>query len=256
MKIATWNVNECVGITCDLDKVETVDAINRNNINEIIDKINEYDFDVICFQEFPVKIDDKEELIDRIKTETKLKYYVFKDTYDSYLFNGGRVGVCIFSKYEIQDKHITLFNNPHLIKVSSNGNTYESFDKAIIMVKIKVDEKYYNVIGGHAIAFAPFGKTEWEYPSSYKPLEDLIDKNSNDNLIVLGDFNCEKLFALIPSIETEVVDVINGPTTKEWYEKRGEVQMDYIMISNNLDSTDVKKIDNFSDHYIVCAEIK
>ena len=41
MKFATWNINECVGITCDLNNQKTTDTINTNNINEIIDKINE-----------------------------------------------------------------------------------------------------------------------------------------------------------------------------------------------------------------------
>ncbi len=41
MKFATWNINECVGITCDLNGQKTIDTINMNNINEIIDKINE-----------------------------------------------------------------------------------------------------------------------------------------------------------------------------------------------------------------------
>ena len=43
MKCATWNINECVGITCDLNDQKTTDTININNINEIIEKINEYD---------------------------------------------------------------------------------------------------------------------------------------------------------------------------------------------------------------------
>lgn len=32
MKIATWNINECVGITCDLDNQKTTDKINVKNI--------------------------------------------------------------------------------------------------------------------------------------------------------------------------------------------------------------------------------
>ena len=58
MKFATWNINESVGITCDLNDLKTFDSINLNNINEIIDKINTYDFDVICFQEYPTYIND------------------------------------------------------------------------------------------------------------------------------------------------------------------------------------------------------
>ena len=49
MKVATWNINECVGITCNLNDQKTVDTININNINEVVEKINEHDFDLVCF---------------------------------------------------------------------------------------------------------------------------------------------------------------------------------------------------------------
>ena len=29
MKFATWNINECVGITCDLNNQQTTDTIKR-----------------------------------------------------------------------------------------------------------------------------------------------------------------------------------------------------------------------------------
>jgi hypothetical protein len=41
------------------------------------------------------------------------------------------------------------------------------------------------------MAFAPFGKTEFDYPESYKPLEEIIKKYSDSNLAVAGDFNTE-----------------------------------------------------------------
>lgn len=107
----------------------------------------------------------------------------------------------------------------------------------------------------HAMAFAPFDKTEFDYPESYKPLEDLIISNSNTNLIVLGDFNTEKLFQIIPRIEGSIEDTITGPTTKDYYEKRGEVHIDYIMINKNIKCFNTDKIDNFSDHYIICANL-
>ena len=31
MKVATWNINECVGITCDLDNQKTTDIKHINN---------------------------------------------------------------------------------------------------------------------------------------------------------------------------------------------------------------------------------
>jgi len=105
------------------------------------------------------------------------------------------------------------------------------------------------------MAFAPFDKTEFDYPESYKPLEKLIISNRETNLIVLGDFNTEKLFQIIPRIEGIVKDTIIGPTTKDYYEKRGEVHMDYIMINKNMKYKNIEKMDNFSDHYIVCANL-
>lgn len=255
MKFATWNINECVGITCDLNDQKTIDTINMNNINEIIDKINTYDFDVICFQEYPTYINDKISLTNKILKETNLKYYAEKDTYDSYLFKGGRVGVAIFSKYEIIDIQYALFGNPHMTKISSKGIKYESFDKGIIKTVIKKEENYFTIITGHAMAFAPFDKTEFDYPESYKPLEDLIISCADDNLIVLGDFNTEKLFEIIPNIESVLKDAVAGSTTKDYYEKSGAMHMDYIMINKKLKCINTFKYDNFSDHYIIGAEI-
>ena len=255
MKVATWNINECIGITCNLENQKTVEEINIKNIEEVVKKVNEYDFDVICFQEYPTYINKDESLTNELLSKTKLKYCETYDTYNSYLFKGGRVGVAIFSKYEIKDIFKTLFTNPHMVKHSSSGNTYYSFDKGIIKVVIKVVDEEFTIITGHAMAFAPFDKTEFDYPESYKPLEELIKNSKDSNLIVLGDFNTEKLFDLIPEIKNDVIDIVNSQTTKDYYENRGEVQMDYILINNKLSSNNKYKIDNFSDHYIIGANI-
>lgn len=256
MKVATWNINECVGITCNLDNQKTAKTVNTKNIEEIVKKVNEYDFDVICFQEYPTFINEKESLTNELLSKTKLKYCETYDTYDSYLFKGGRAGVAIFSKYEMKATFKTLFVNPNMVKHSSNGNTYYSFDKGIIKAKINGPEGEVTIITGHAMAFAPFDKTEFDYPESYKPLEELIKASKDSNLIVLGDFNTEKLFDLIPKIKNDVHDIINSPTTKDYYENRGEVQMDYILINNKMKSEVKYKIDNFSDHFIIGADLQ
>lgn len=254
MKVATWNVNESVGITCNIEN-EAVKTVDYNNLDEIINKIKEYDFDVVCFQEYPVLIDGKSKLTDRIINETNLKYYEAYDTYDSWQFEGGRVGVAVFSKYEIKDSFKTQFANPNMVKTGSNGVVYHSVDKAIIKIVVSVDGEEYGIITGHAIAFAPYGKTEFDYPESYKPLEDLIMNSSEDNIIALGDFNSEKIFDLMPSIKSKVIDVVNDTTTKDYYEKSGEIQRDYILINDSLKCVNNLKIDNYSDHYIIGADI-
>ncbi|MBR0468004.1 hypothetical protein IJJ53_03865 [Candidatus Saccharibacteria bacterium] len=60
MKIATWNVNEFVGITTDLDNQETTETVDKANIEEMINILNENDFDIVCFQEYPAYVDGVE----------------------------------------------------------------------------------------------------------------------------------------------------------------------------------------------------
>ena len=152
-------------------------------------------------------------------------------------------------------KENRITGNPKMSKTSSSGITYYSFDKAIIKIVININATDYTIITGHAMSFAPFGKTEFDYPESYTPLEELIKANLNDNLIVLGDFNTEKIFEFLPEVRDSLKDVINAPTTKEYFEKRGEIQIDYILLNNKLKSEGNFKIDNFSDHYIVGANV-
>ncbi len=256
MKIATWNVGECAGLTCNLDDQETVTTVSQDYLNEVISKINQNSFDIVCFQEYPVYIDGEEKLSHQITTQTNLKHYYAYDTYDSYLFHGGRGGVAIFSKYALQNVESTMFYNPDMTKTSSTGEVYHSFDKGIIKAEVETGGKTYTIITGHAMAFAPFDKTEFDFPESYRPLEQLINQNSTKNLIVLGDFNTESIFELMPDIRHLVKDIVKNPTTKNYYENRGEVQMDYILINKNIKVLNTYKIDNFSDHYIIGANLE
>lgn len=255
MKIVTWNVNEFVGTTTDLSNQKTVETVNDANIGEMIRIINENDFDVVCFQEYPVYVDGAEKISEQIIEQTYLKHYCTHATYDSFLFSGGRVGVAIFSKYSTSNVELALFGNPDMTKMSSSGVLYHSVNKGIIKATIEIRGVSYTIINGHAMAFASFGKTEFDYPDSYKPLEEMINKYSDDSLIIVGDFNTERLFDVMPNLRGVVRDIIDEATTKDYYEKRGEVQMDYILISGNLRGTNNSKIDNFSDHYAICAEI-
>ena len=131
----------------------------------------------------------------------------------------------------------------------------DDFDKAIIKIVVSVDDEDYAIITGHAIAFAPYGKTEFDYPESYKPLEELMMSSKEANIIALGDFNSEKIFEIMPSIASKFTDVVETATTKAYYEKTGEIQRDYILITGGLACDSKTKRDNYSDHYIICASI-
>lgn len=262
IKIGTWNISEGIEAEWNLsDGIKDGDKyIETDLIKEVIKKINELDLDVLCFQEFPVEIDGKELLKEKIYNETSFKYSVMIGTAPSFLFKGGNVGVCIFSKYPIIQEKKLLFNNPNLSKISKSGKEYFTFDKGIVLARIQLPNDEMTVISGHAIAFRPFGKTSDDYPESYKPLEDLICENCiNDNkLIACGDFNSTHLYDLIPKISEKVNDIVEGIT--DIYERKGDeiigVKGDYIMITPNISVNKVDKILNLSDHYLCVAELE
>ena len=85
MKIVTWNVNEFVGTTTDLSNQKTVETVNDANIGEMIKIINENDFDIVCFQEYPVYVDGTEKISEQIIEQTYLKHSTlsFTDIFSS-----------------------------------------------------------------------------------------------------------------------------------------------------------------------------
>lgn len=257
-KIGTWNISE--GVTAEWNLTDGVTNngtyVETDLIKQITKKINESDVDIICFQEFPVEINNKELLKDKIYSETKLKYSVMYDTYPSFLFDGGKIGVCLFSKFPITYEEKHLFFNPDLTKVSKSGKINHSFDKGIILAKLELPEDELTIITGHAIRFRPFDKEAEDYPESYKPLSDLILNNISNKLIALGDFNTTDLFSLLPNIKDKVVDNVNGSTTIDNFEsgKAGR-KLDYILTTPNISVINVEKINNLSDHYLCVAEI-
>ncbi|MDD3187089.1 MAG: endonuclease/exonuclease/phosphatase family protein [Bacilli bacterium] len=263
IKIATWNVSEGISASWNLsDGVKEPNCYQETDlIKQIVEKINIYDLDIVCFQEFPVEIEGKFLLKDYIFNNTRLKFCSMHETSPSFLFKNGKVGVAIFSKYNIINEQKTYFENPNLTKMSKTGQRYKSFDKGIVLAKVNINEKVINVITGHAIAFAPFDKKAEDFPQSYKPLSDLICKiiDNNETLVACGDFNTEVLFDLIPEINTKVHDIITGATTPATimegkYYNDGR-KLDYILISDKIKKIRVEKIENLSDHYLCIADI-
>jgi exonuclease III len=260
LKIATWNISEGISETCDLAHDSGKGNVYQETqlVKSVVDNINKYNLEIVCFQEFPTDVAGDEILKQKIIENTDLKYYSILATSPSYLFQGGHAGVAIFSKYPILNEQKTYFKNPMLTKVSKSRATYTSFDKGIIYAQIKKDNILYDIVTGHAIAFFPFDKKETDYPDSYQPLADLICELSkhNEKLIVVGDFNTDNLFALIPEINNKVEDILIGPTTYDYYEHRGPLKVDAILINNLITKYEVEKKDSLSDHYLCIANLE
>lgn len=257
--IATWNVSECITSQWDLNH-----SINNNvdtNVmtiafEEIVACINRYNIDILCLQEFPVLIYGATPLTQFILDNTALKYHYAYDTCPSFLFPDGRIGSAIFSRYEITDIGSTLFINPNLTKISSTGKIYKSFDKGLIFGKCICNDKPLFLITGHGISFSPFGVSAEDYPQSYAPLLNIIKEHFSTQvpLFVIGDFNTEHLFDILPDLKSYLSDALDGPTTpagimEGMYHPKGR-KLDYFLVSSNISVNSTQKIANFSDHYL------
>ena len=262
--IATWNLSECISAQWDINK--GICHNGREKMNEvfvdIVEQINAHDIDIICFQEFPVDIMGEQILINLIRSNTKLKHYYAAATCPSFLFQGGHIGISIFSKEEILHTDLSYFSNPNLTKTSATGKVYKSFDKGIISAAFKYHNKAFFIITGHAIGFSPFGVSAESYPESYMPLLDKVKElyNQNNQIIVIGDFNTEHLLELLPELKNYVTNIDTGKTTpaglmEGTYYPDGR-KLDYFLTTQHISVRHINKIANFSDHYLCIFHCK
>lgn len=253
--IDTWNLSECISSKWTFENGVNELSLENYEIIEkkIIDYINSSEADAICFQEFPIMINNKTPLLDAITNRTQFEFHAEIDTSPSFLFTGGRIGVAIFSKKKIKSRKTFMFNNPNLSIRSQTGKVYHSFDKGIITINI--DESY-SIITCHGISFARFSKNPKHYPDTFRPLRDEIFRvlESNKEVIVIGDLNADDIVDIFPELSNYIEDKLLGSTTipgywgNKYYEEGRK--MDCIYVSKKITVINIKKIKNFSDHYI------
>lgn len=247
---ATWTFEEGVEVH-PLSGFEQI-------IKELVDHLNRTDPDIVCFQEFPVLVNGERILIDAIANQTNLKHHVEIDTSPSFLFEGGRIGIAVFSKTPFVRENVTMFVNPNISMVSKSGKTYYSFDKGIVEVEL---ENGFVIVSFHGIPFYRFSENPLDYPETFEPLRKVIDEalSLGKKVVMAGDLNVNSIFEVLPQYVEQLTDVIVGTTTLpgKWghvYYPDGR-KLDCILISNNLKSSTVTKERSFSDHYICSCEI-
>ena len=80
---------------------------------------------------------------------------------------------------------------------------------------------------------------------------------NNHKIVVVGDFNTELLFDILPELSEYVIDKLEGRTTitglmEGNYYPNGR-KLDYFLVSEGINVKYIKKIDNFSDHLLCVA---
>jgi len=258
--IATWNVSECVSTQWDIRQGishKSKNAELQSSIDEIVQLVNSHNIDILCVQEYPLSIKDFFDVTRYIQTSTDLKFFYGVDTYPSFLIENGKIGIAVFSKYEILSARYSPFINPNITKKSKSGVTYFSFDKGLISAKINYHNETVFIITGHAVSFAPFDAKAEDYPESFAEITNqlIIHRPEKNNVILIGDFNTENLFSILPDLSTHMKDCIQGATTIEG-KMEGETfyngrKLDYFLVSPSISVIQTKKYTTFPTTFFV-----
>lgn len=238
MKIVTWNIGE--------DERKENGKLDIDSYDYIVDFINRENVEVICLQEAIIKSNYLPSISKYIEEKTSLKYSVEYELSDSHINIGCRMGVVICSKYEISNAQKLLLDNPNLVYEVNKDTTFYSHDKGFIISNIQG----INIIAGHCLPFHIFKKDSKDYLDIFKKADDkFIDVyNSNNKLILCGDFNYSNANILFPKIMSECREIINEPT-------KNDKISDHFIISDKLECTYNKIIPNIFDHKLGIFEI-
>lgn len=255
LKIATWN------ISCGIPSEWSIsDGIKKEKdykkfglIDEVIQKINDENIDIIGIQESVAFKNGKKSFAKIISENTSLKYYTEFEVSDCHLLENGNIEEVILSKYPIKNSKNIMFENVNLSKVGKDGITYKLFDDGFIIADIQLsDNLEIQFITGHAPAFQVFGETPEDYGYVYKRLEENIEKVAQDNnkIFIVGDYNTEKLLELLPFINNNFKNYIEGVTYFEG------TAIDYILVEKNIKCLSNKKVKNKSDHLLCISSFQ
>ena len=238
MKIVTWNIGE--------DERNENGKLNINSYNYIVDFIKKENIDVICLQEAIIKSDYLPSIAQYIKDKTDLKYSVEYELSDSHINIGCKMGIVICSRYEITNYKTLLLDNPNLIYSVDENTTYYSHDKGFIISNIQG----INIITGHCLPFHVFKENPLDYLRIFEKADDKFINayDYNDKLVLCGDFNYDDVNTIFPKIMTHCKDLINESTRKD-------KQLDHFIISDKLNCSYNKVVNNIFDHKLGIFEI-
>ena len=182
-----------------------------------------------------------------------MRYYAEFEVSACHLLEDGNIEEVILSKYPIKDSRNIMFENVNLSNVAKDGKTYKLFDDGFIMADIELSDDFaIKFITGHAPAFQVFGEIPEDYDYVYRRLEENIEKSmkGNDKIFIVGDYNTEKLLELLPFINNNFKNYIEGVTYFEG------IAIDYILAEKSIKCLSNKKIENKSDHLLCIASFE
>lgn len=154
--------------------------------------------------------------------------------------------MAILSKYPIKNSVKKLFTNPMLLKTTSSGNTYYTFDKGFILSNVDCGGTNICILTHQGFPYRRFNSTPEKNKNIFDEFDNQI-KKLNPNIIT-GDFNSENFMTMMSFTNEHYNKTINDITTLDG------MKFDNILINKHI-AYKSKLIKSLSDHYMVITEI-
>ena len=254
LKIATWNIS--CGIPFKWNMEDGVD--NKNDyknytlIDEVIEKINSENIDIIGIQESVSFENGEKSYAEIIAENTNLKYYTTFKVSKCHLIENASIEEVVLSRFPIKTSKNIMFENANLSKTSKDGRIYKLFDFGFIISNIKINDNLtLSFVTGHAPSFQVFDRIPEDYVGIYKKLEDNVEDiiKENKNVFVVGDYNSEKLLEMLPVLNDNFKNYVQGATFEG-------TSVDYILAKKNIKCLDTYMLQNQSDHTLCIASFE
>lgn len=234
IRIATWNVGQ------DLEN----GAINNDSFEYIKAMVEQYEIDLIAFQEAITESIQLPALSQYISENTKLKYAEEISLSPTDLNGEDRMGVAICSKFKIDKTEKFILDNPRL-----TYKEYWSHDKGFTISKINEIDTV--VIQGHCLPFHVFKESPLNYKNIFLKLQEKIlsEIKKEKNVILMGDFNYTNIFELLPKLKEKMNCVYENEKTRK------DKQFDYILTTQNIEAQSYKILKLRFDHALCIVDI-
>ena len=118
-------------------------------------------------------------------------------------------------------------------------------------IDAKINEIDTVVIQGHCLPFHVFKESPLNYQNIFSKLQEKILRKieKEKNVILMGDFNYQNIFELLPKLKDKMKCVYENEKTRK------DKQFDHILITKNIQVEDYKILQLRFDHALCIADI-